>query len=79
MTTYIDRDVRFTEERRLVRRRRPALAEERDVLKAQVRGHKEEDAHRVLETEGPLCERVDHKNDQDDGEEDAVDIDVGER
>ena len=32
-----------------------------------------------LEAEGRLCERVDHKNDQDDGEEDAVDIDVGER
>ena len=32
-----------------------------------------------LEAEGRLCERVDHKNDQDDREEDAVDVDVGKR
>ena len=29
-----------------------------------------------LETEGPLRQRVDDKNDRDDHEEDAVDVDV---
>ena len=31
------------------------------------------------ETEGQLRERVDDENDRDDGEEDAVDVDVGKR
>ena len=38
MATNIHHDVRFTEERRLVRRRRPTLAEERDVFQAEMRG-----------------------------------------
>ena len=39
----------------------------------------EEGAHCCSETEGRLRERVDHENDHDDSEEDAVDVDVWER
>ena len=44
-----------------------------------MRRHEEEDAHRRLAAEGRLHERVDHKNDQDDGEKNRVDVYCGKR